>query len=116
MVGTAVAYNIPPKEFVLNIEFTRLIEATSDIAEAFDKWENDPDLIPFIRPNPNKEALLNRETVTVESLKKRLQHHHIYLIQLDKTLVGEMDFQIDPPHLYKKETSTAWIGINIGEA
>jgi RimJ/RimL family protein N-acetyltransferase len=26
-----------------------------------------------------------------------------------------MDYQIDPPHLYRKETGTAWIGILIGE-
>jgi RimJ/RimL family protein N-acetyltransferase len=26
-----------------------------------------------------------------------------------------MDYQIDPPHLYKKERNTAWIGIVIGE-
>lgn len=116
MVSAALANNVPRTEFALNIIFTKLIEPTSEIVAAFDKWENDPDLIPFIRPNPNKEALSNRQTVTVESLKKRLEHDHIYLIQLDKILIGEMDFQIDPSHLYKKETGTAWIGINIGEA
>jgi RimJ/RimL family protein N-acetyltransferase len=26
-----------------------------------------------------------------------------------------MNYQIDPPHLYKREAGTAWIGITIGE-
>jgi RimJ/RimL family protein N-acetyltransferase len=38
------------------------------------------------------------------------------LIYADGQLVGEMNFQIDPGHLFKKESGTAWIGIGIGDA
>jgi RimJ/RimL family protein N-acetyltransferase len=99
----------------LNLQFKQLTESTPEIAEPLSRWENDRALIPFIRPNPNKEALEHREPVTVSSLAQRLDHDHIYLIYLDGQLVGEMDYQIDPPHLYKKEAGTAWIGIVIGE-
>lgn len=99
----------------MNIEFKKLTEPTADIMEHINRWENDPALIPLIRPNKDKESLEARETLTVEDLEQRLEHNHIYLIYLDGQLIGEMDFQIDPRHLYKKETGTAWIGIIIGE-
>ena len=99
----------------LNIRFTKLTEPTPEIASSFNKWENDPQLIPLIRPNRDKEALSNQELVTVESLSKRLEHYHIYLIYLNDVLIGDMNYKIDPPYLYKKETGTAWLGINIGE-
>jgi RimJ/RimL family protein N-acetyltransferase len=35
---------------------------------------------------------------------------------VDSQLVGEMNYQVDPGHLYKKEPGTAWVGINIGRA
>jgi RimJ/RimL family protein N-acetyltransferase len=100
----------------MNIQFYKLTESTPEIAEAFSRWENNPSLIPLIRPNPNKEALERHEPVTVSSLAKRLDHDHLYLIYLDGQLVGEMDYQVDPLHLFKKEAGTAWIGIVIGEA
>jgi len=99
----------------LSIDFVKLLEPTPEIATSISKWENDPALIHLIRPNPNKEALLNREAVTVADLIKRLEHHHIYLIYCQGELIGEMDYQIDPQHLYKKESGTAWVGITIGE-
>jgi RimJ/RimL family protein N-acetyltransferase len=99
----------------MDIKFKKLTEPTDEIAERFNRWENDPTLIPFIRPNKNKEALEERETASVKDLEQRLEHHQIYLIYLDDQLVGEMDFQIDPKHLFKKEAGTAWIGIIIGE-
>ncbi len=99
----------------MNIEIKKLIEVTPEIAERFSRWENDPALIPLIRPNPSKEALEHREPVTVSELAKRLDHDHMYLIYMDGQLVGEMNYQVDPKYLYKKEAGTAWIGIVIGE-
>ena len=98
------------------VTFEQLIEPTAEIAAAFTRWENEPTLIPFMRPNANEQDLLKRSTVTEEELKGRLEHHHYYLIYLNGLLIGEMDYQIDPAHLYKKEASTAWVGITIGEA
>jgi len=100
----------------MNITFKKLITPTPEIARAFNKWENDPFLIPLTRPNRNQEELARQVSVTAESLSKRLQDHPIYLIFFDGQLVGEMNYQIDPDHLYKKEPGTAWIGICIGEA
>ena len=99
----------------MKIRFEELTVSTPEIAESFNRWENDPALIPLIRPNPNKEALLHREPVTVIELAERLMHDHIYLIHLEDQLVGEMDYQVEPQHLYKKVAGTAWIGIVIGE-
>ena len=99
----------------MDIKCGRLNQPTAEIAECFQRWENDPALIPFIRPNKDLEALKAREIITVEELKQRLEHHYIYLIYLEDQLVGEMDYQIDPKHLFKKEPGTAWIGIVIGE-
>lgn len=99
----------------MNITFEKLIVPTPEIAEAFNRWENDPVLIPFIRVNPTKDDLEKREIVTSEELVQRLERKNIYLVYEHGKLIGTMEYHVDPVLLYKKETGTAWIGINIGE-
>ena len=99
----------------MNVTFSKLIMPAQEIADAYNKWKNDPALIPFARPNANEETLNMQVTVTVDELKERLKHSHIYLMYLEGQPIGEMSYQIDPAHLYKKEPNTAWIGITIGE-
>jgi len=99
----------------MQIKFKKLVEPTDEIAACFNRWENDAALIPLIRPNKDQQALEARELVTATDLEQRLEHHQMYLIYLEDQLVGEMDFQIDPKHLLKKEAGTAWIGIILGE-
>src|SRR5262245_54090389 len=101
---------------VLTIQFVPLVEPTPEIAEAFTRWENDPTLIPLSRPNRTKEDLERRQLVTLDEMVERLKHQHIDLIYLEAQLIGEMSYQIDPQHLFKKEVGTAWISITIGEA
>ena len=100
----------------MQIQFKKLTLPAPEIAAILNKWENDPELLPFIRPNATKEALEVRETTTVASLQERLERNQIYLVYLEGSLVGEISFQIDPRHLYKKVSGTAWIGITLGEA
>ncbi|GGJ91277.1 hypothetical protein GCM10007063_12370 [Lentibacillus kapialis] len=99
----------------MNTSFIKLTEPTSSVADAFNRWENDATLIPKTRPNKNKSALEHRSIVTLDHLMQRLENHHIYLIYLDEQLIGEMNYMVDPGHLYKKEPGTAWISITIGE-
>lgn len=99
----------------MNFHFTKLVEPSEEIAATFTRWENDPAVIPFLRVNKDQDALEKRKIITVESLAERLKDHQIFLIHLNDKLVGEVNFMIDPAILYKKETGTAWIGINIGE-
>jgi len=99
----------------MDIKFRKLTEPTTEIAESINRWENDSILIPFIRPNKDREALEARKTLTVEDLEQRLEHDYIYLIYLEDRLIGEMDYQVDARHLFMKEAGTAWIGIIIGE-
>lgn len=100
----------------MNISFTKLTEPTPDIVAVLNRWENDPDLIPLTRPNQNKADLERREIMTLDDLTRRLQHTITYLIYLEGQLIGEMNYQVDPGHLYQKEPGTAWIGITIGES
>ncbi|MGR9050712.1 GNAT family N-acetyltransferase [Halobacillus faecis] len=100
----------------MGVTFEKLTEPTSQIASAYDRWENDTSLIPMVRPNPDQDALEKRYEVTTENLKQRLKNHEIFLIYKDDVLVGEMNYMINPGHLHKKEQDTAWIGITIGEA
>ncbi len=97
------------------IDFVKLTEATSPVVEKLNMWENDPALIPLTSPNQNKEEFERKRIINLEELAQRLEHHHVYLIYLDEKLIGEMNYMVDPDHLYKKETGTAWIGISIGE-
>jgi len=99
----------------MDITFKNLVEPDTEVLEILNRWENDPGLIPLIRPNRDKAALERREALTIEDLEERLIHNRTFLIYLGDQLVGEMDYQIDPKHLYKKEAGTAWIGIIIGE-
>lgn len=99
----------------MKTKFIKLTEPTQEIVEVFNQWENNPDLIPLTRPNQDKAALERRDTMTVDDLKQRLEYHRTYLIYLDDQLIGEMNYMVDPEHLYKKESGTAWIGITIGE-
>jgi len=103
------------REPTMNIEFVKLTKPTAEIAAAFSQWENDPELIPLIRPNPSMEALLRKDSVSINDIEERIKHNRIYLIYLTGQLIGTMDYEVDPAHLYKKETSTAWLGILIGE-
>jgi RimJ/RimL family protein N-acetyltransferase len=99
----------------MDVKFGQLTQPTTEILEYLNKWENDSDLIPFIRPNQTQEDLERKEAMTIEDVERRLEHAHTYLIYLQNQLIGIMDYQIDPKVLYKKETGTAWIGIIIGE-
>jgi RimJ/RimL family protein N-acetyltransferase len=103
-------------KYMLTVQFAPLAEPTREIADAFTRWENDPILIPLSRPNRNREDLEKRQVISLDDLTQRLKHQHIYLIYLDAHLIGEMSYQVDPQHLFKKEPATAWIGITIGEA
>ena len=107
--------NLMKKEEVI-ITFKKLADPDPEILTILNQWENDPLLIPFIRPSRNKEELEAHVLVTLTSFKQRLEHHPLFLIYADGRLVGEMDFQIDPDHLFRKIAGTAWIGINIGES
>lgn len=99
----------------MNVTFKKLTEPDAEVLDYLNKWENDPGLVHLIRPNRNKEALEMREELTVQDLEERLVHNHTFLIYQDGQLIGEMDYQIDPKHVFKKETGTAWIGIILGE-
>ena len=99
----------------MSITFRKITTPIAEIATTLNQWANDPTLIALIRPSSSKEELEEQASVTVELLTKRLEHHAIYLIYDDGQLIGEMNFQVDPGHLFKKETGTAWIGIVIGE-
>lgn len=96
--------------------FIKLTQPTSNIVEVFNRWENDPALIPLTRPNQNQSELDRRDNMSLEDLTKRMEDHHIYLIYLDDELIGEMNYVVDPPYLFKKEPGTAWLGITIGES
>ncbi|MDH3942575.1 MAG: GNAT family N-acetyltransferase [Anaerolineae bacterium] len=99
----------------MSITFTKLTDPDAEIAAAINSWSNDPALTKFIRPSRSKEELEKHIPVTVESLSERLEYVYTYLIYADGHLVGEVNYQIDPDYLLKKEPGTAWIGILIGE-
>ena len=99
----------------MNTHFIKLEEPTIDLIEQINRWDNDPTLIPLVRPNRNKTEFEKRYKMTIEDLTKRLESHHIYLIYLNDKVVGEMNFMVDPGHLFNKVPGTAWIGITIGE-
>ncbi|PFA67115.1 GNAT family N-acetyltransferase [Bacillus sp. AFS015802] len=99
----------------MNVLFTKLVEPENEIITALNRWDNNPDLVPLIRPNKDQDELEKRWYMTMDDLNTRLDSHDMFLIYLDNKLVGEMNYMVDPGHLYKKVKGTAWVGITIGE-
>ncbi len=99
----------------MKTEIVTLTKPTAQFVEVLNRWENDKELIPLIRPNKNREELERRETITLEGVRNRLEYQQIFQIFVNHQMIGEMNYMIDPPHLFKKEPGTAWIGITIGE-
>lgn len=99
----------------MTVHIAKLTRPTEEIAAAFTKWENDPAIIHLIRPHQDQHDLDRRFTITVKDLEQRTEHHFTYLIFWNEQLVGEVDYQLDPPYLYKWDVRTAWLGIIIGE-
>ncbi|MFZ0369780.1 MAG: GNAT family protein [Halobacillus sp.] len=99
----------------MTIHFVELKEPSCHLVDTFNRWENDPELIPLTRPNQNQAEVERRSLMTLEDLQDSLAHHYVYLIYVNEQLVGSMNYMVDPEHLYKKEPGTAWIGITIGE-
>jgi RimJ/RimL family protein N-acetyltransferase len=97
------------------IEFKQLKEPTSEIAATMGRWENDAELVPYIRHSANREDSEKKFVLTIDDIQKRLQSNQIYLIYMEGKIAGEMSYQIDPPLCYHKVTGTAWISIIIGE-
>lgn len=112
----ATVVNLEEDTHMIHVNFTPLVEPTSEIADAFNRWENDPALIHLSRPNRNKEDLETRHAVTCDDLVQRLSYQYIFLIYLEEQLIGEMNYQVDPPHLFKHKQGTAWLSLIIGEA
>jgi RimJ/RimL family protein N-acetyltransferase len=99
----------------MDISFKKLTEPTEEIATVFERWNNDPAIIPFIHVLQTKDDLDKWRPVTNEWLTKRLVDHEIYLIYNRDQLIGKVEYQANPAYLYNKETNTAWIAIIIGE-
>lgn len=99
----------------MEISFKKLTQPTPEVAAAMDKWENDPALIPFIHVNQTNAELEKWKPVTIEWLIKRLLDHEMYLIYDHGQLIGEVEYQANPDHLYNKVTGSVWVGIIIGE-
>ncbi|WP_061811312.1 GNAT family N-acetyltransferase [Rossellomorea vietnamensis] len=99
----------------MNLHIEKLTHPNIDILNALNKWDNSPDLIPFIRPNRNREELEQCRNMDMDELKDRLESHSMFLIYVENKLVGEMNYMIDPAHLFKKVRGTAWVGITIGD-
>ncbi|ALX49588.1 hypothetical protein AOX59_14045 [Lentibacillus amyloliquefaciens] len=97
------------------IQFVQLTEPNLNVLKTLNQWENDPALMGLTHPVQSEAELRKPKNVSINDLANRLTYETIYLIYTDDQLIGEMNYIIDPSHLYKKEPKTAWIGIVIGE-
>ncbi len=98
------------------IRYERLSEPTPEIVAVMERWENDAELVPFVRVCASKADVEKKVLVTIDGIRERLLTHQTYLIYSEGQLVGEISYQVDPPICLRKVSGTAWIGINIGES
>ncbi|MBQ6447435.1 MAG: GNAT family N-acetyltransferase [Bacillus sp. (in: Bacteria)] len=99
----------------MKISFKKIGVPTDKLIASLNKWENDPKLVPLIHPCRNQDDIESYVLITKEEIKKRLTKYQMYEIYLGDILIGEMNYTVDPMHLYRKERGTAWIAITIGE-
>lgn len=99
----------------MKLHFSKIEHPTTVLVDMYNRWENDRSLVPLVRPNKNAEEFDRRRKITMIDITERLNHLHVYLIYFNDQVVGEMNYMIDPSHLYRKVPKTAWIGITIGE-
>jgi RimJ/RimL family protein N-acetyltransferase len=97
----------------MEITINALKEPSDTIINKILEWDNDPSLVPLIRPNKNQADL--DKVKSKEEVEDSFKHNKVYLIYLNDQLVGEMEYQVDPGHLFIKEQGTAWFSITIGE-
>ena len=88
----------------MKTEIIKLTKPTAQFVEVLNRWENDQALIPLIRPNKNREELERRETITLEGVRDRLEYQQIFQIFVNHQMIGEMNYMIDPPHLFQART------------
>ncbi len=98
----------------MTINYEKLTEPSAQIAEVLTRWENDPELVPFIRPCMSQADLERKKIVTPDDLAARMLRQTIYLVYSESQLIGELSYEADPSYLYKQEKGTAWIGIVLG--
>ncbi|WP_236639501.1 hypothetical protein [Exiguobacterium sp. SH5S4] len=91
----------------MNITLVPLLEASDDIVQTFNRWNNDPEIVHLIRPARSEEELAAEQRMTVADLTDRLQTHDIFLIYADDRLVGEVNVMYDANHLYVQEPGSA---------
>ena len=98
-----------------NITYKLLEKITDAELELLNKWDNDPELVPYIRYSPDKKTLEEKRLFTKEKFEEQQKDHYLYMVYLGTKAVGTFNFMIDPDVLFKKEPGTGWPGIVIGE-
>ncbi|WP_153720737.1 GNAT family N-acetyltransferase [Sporosarcina cascadiensis] len=100
----------------MEIHFEKLTEPAEEVVDVFNRWRQDPDFVSKTEPNQERKEPGAHETITVQGLVEKLKCQEIYLIYEEDHIIGDVNYMVDPEHLFKKEKGTAWIGISIGEA
>ena len=86
--------------------------------EAYVKWENDLDFNHLFTPIFSKESKVELVTVniTIDLFKNNSDRlKNTFLVYDGDKPIGQINMQIDPLHLFKKEEDTCWVGLLIGE-
>ncbi|GKV65141.1 MULTISPECIES: GNAT family N-acetyltransferase [unclassified Sporosarcina] len=100
----------------MGIHFEKLKEPTEAVVELFNRWRQDPDFVSKTEPNREPKKPEKTEEITLQGLVEKLEYQEIFLICEGDRIIGDVNYMVDPDHLFKKEEGTAWIGISIGEA
>lgn len=88
------------------IQFKKLTKPTSEIAQAFNRWENDLSLTPFLRPNKNQEDVEEQQIINNISIRGQAQFgvisvgftHSYGKPKVEKTLIDKV-YSLSIKHL-----------------
>jgi len=98
----------------MNIKFVPLF-INDEVIQRVHAWYNDPEIFPYNQPNFKAEPY---PILTLEDIRDQLKPHpqiEKYLIMDEHKPIGEVSITRDFQLLIKREPSTAWISICIGE-
>ncbi len=87
--------------------------------KAYVSWENNQKNHHLLAPMRSPDSKV--ELVTVESVinffrSNPARQEATYIIWHEGAPIGQINYQMDPPHLLKKQAKTCWIGLVIGDS
>lgn len=100
----------------MKIDFIPIDFSNMNNCSILAKWFNDPEINYLISPNFYQGPLsyISNEYVSQSNLYTQYKKHAFFIVA-NNYIIGDVNIIDNPDFLYKKDQSSCWLGITIGE-